>query len=191
MYKLLLIVALILTESAIAQRITQNWPVTVALQFHNVSMPFRDLKTTLSNVGISLGTEFSYNRQGTLNQNVQISYYRNRYAGDGLMAQAQLIYRPHVGSAFGEIKAGLGWLYNFTPTQTLTLREGQWQTQLHTGKSMLLIPLGVSLGYENRQHPARLSPFVSYQFGVALGYNPSIPLVPNQFLQVGSRIHLH
>lgn len=164
-----------------------RWPLQVSVQFHSLSLPFRDLKTTFSNVGIGLGTELPYNRRGNLVQFFGAGYYRNRYAGDGLFVQTQVGYRPHVGPLYAEVKAGLGWHYSVHPNTTLRLEEGQWQVAGRTGKGMLMVPAGVSIGYA--RPGAVVAPFVGYQLFLLSGYNPSIPLVPNQMLQVGTRIY--
>lgn len=54
--------------SSDAPPVSTGWPLSVSLQFHSLSMPFQDLKTTFSNIGIGLGTEIRYNRRGNLIQ---------------------------------------------------------------------------------------------------------------------------
>ena len=166
---------------------TASWPLTVSLQFHSLSMPFQDLKTTFSNVGIGLGTEFNYNRRGNLIQTVQVGYYRNRYAGDGLFVSTQAGYRPHFGHLYTEFKVGVGWNYTVHPNATIQLREGQWHSLGRTGKGLLMVPIGISIGYAKPK--AFIAPFVAYQFFALSGYNPSVPLVPNQLLQAGTHIY--
>lgn len=166
---------------------TPSWPLTVSVQFHSLSLPFRDLKAAFSNIGIGLGTEFNYNRRGNLFQTFQVGYYHNRYAGDGLFVSTQAGYRPHFGPVFAELKAGVGWNHTFHPATTVSLNEGQWQATGRTGKGLLMIPLGVSIGYAKPN--AVIAPFVGYQFFMLSGYNPTVPLVPNQLLQAGARIN--
>jgi hypothetical protein len=168
----------------------RNWPVVVGLQFHSLSMPLSDWKTSFSNLGLSLGTEFRYNRRATLLQSVQVGYYRNKYAGDGLFVAPQLVYRPQFGPLFAELKAGAGALYTMQPSQSLELQDGQWQTHDHGGKPTLMLPVGVSIGYNGRQAAPAFAPFVSYQVFVMHGYNPGVPVVPNRLLQIGFRSHL-
>ena len=165
-----------------------SWPLLVSVQFHSLALPFQDIRRVSSNVGIALGTEFRYNERGNLIQSFQTGYYRNRYAGDGLFIFTQAGYRPHVGSVYADVKAGLGWHYTFHPNTTLTLNEGQWQTAGRTGKGLLMLPLGLSIGYDG---PSMVSPFVGYHFFVLAGYNPSVPVVPNQLLQAGARIRFN
>ena len=164
-----------------------SWPLTISLQFHSLSMPFQDLKTTFSNIGIGLGTEFRYNRRGNLIQTLQVGYYRNRYAGDGLFVSTQAGYRPHFGHLYTEFNMGVGWNYTFHPNTALQFRDGKWESLGRTGKSLLMLPVGMSIGYAKPN--AVFAPFVWYQFFALSGYNPSVPIVPNQLLQVGTHVY--
>lgn len=168
----------------------RNWPVVAGLQFHTLAMPFSDKKSAFSNPGLSVGTEFRYNRRATLLQAVQGGYYRNRYAGNGLYVAPQLVYRPQFGPLYAELRAGAGVLYTMQPGRSYELKDGNWQTHNHGGKLTLMLPVGLSLGYDGRQAAPRISPFVSYQVFVMHGYNPGIPVVPNRLLQAGVRAHL-
>ena len=166
-----------------------KWPLVVMLQFHSLGMPFKDLQSTFSNVGIGLGTELSYNRKQNLLQTLQIGYYHNQNAGDGISVSSQFAYRPHFGPMYTELKAGLGWNYTFHPNTTLIFHQGEWKSTHASGKGMLMIPLGITLGYQKNHPHSFINPFISYQFFVLQGYNPSVPVVPNQLLQLGSRIY--
>jgi hypothetical protein len=168
----------------------RNWPVVASLQFHSLSTPLSDWPTSFANPGLSLGTEFRYNRRATLLQSLPVGYYRNRYAGNGLYVAPQLVYRPQFGAWYAELRAGVGALYTMQPGRSYELQDGSWQTHNHGGKLTLMLPVGVSVGYHGRQAAPRISPFVSYQVFVLHGYNPSIPVVPNRLLQVGVRAHL-
>ena len=167
-----------------------NWPLIVSLHFHSLSLPFSDWKSLFANVGLSVGTEVRYNRRATLLQAVQLGYYRNRNAGDGLFLAPQVVYRPRLGSLFAEVRVGAGALYTFHPTEALVLKAGEWQPQRYASKLTLMVPLGVSIGYDGRKSAPSLAPFVSYQVFAQHGYNPSVPIVPHRLLQVGFRSQL-
>ncbi|WP_138993412.1 hypothetical protein [Larkinella sp. C7] len=171
------------------ESVKRDWPLMVSLQFHSISMPFKDLKSTFSNVGFSLGTEVAYNRRGSLLQQVQLGFYRNRNAGNGLSVFTQTAYRPHFGPVYAEVKAGLGYHFAFHPNTTLVFINGEWQSASQSGKGMLMVPVGLSIGYQGTKTKRLLEPFVSYQFFILQGYNPDVPLLPNQLIQIGSRIH--
>lgn len=173
-----------------AERAKRDWPLIVSLQFHSLSMPFKNLKSTFENVGISLGTEVSYNRRSNLLQQVQVGFYRNKNAGNGLSITTQTAYRPHFGPIYAEVKAGLGYNFAFHPNTTLIFTNGEWKSAGQSGKGLLMVPVGVSIGYQGTKTKPVFDPFVSYQFFVLQGYNPEVPILPNQLIQVGSRIHL-
>jgi hypothetical protein len=186
----------ILVSRANAQSETQkrsysNFPVVITLQFHSLAMPFNNFKGNFSNVGIGVGTEVSYNRKQSFTQQVQAVWYCNRTVGNGLLIFTQPSWRPALyKSLFGEVKAGVGYLYSFRPVDSYQQVNGEWVSVGHKGKGMLTIPLAVSLGYNSAFENISIAPFVSYQFMVMSGYNKSIPIVPQTFVQVGSRIHM-
>ena len=171
------------------ESIKRNWPLIVSLQFHSISIPFKDLKSLFSNVGFSLGTEVAYNRRANLLQQVQLGFYRNKNGGNGLSAFTQTAYRPHFGPVYTEVKAGLGYHFAFHPNTTLVFKNGEWQSASQSGKGLLMVPVGLSIGYQGTKIRRLLEPFVSYQFFILQGYNPDVPVLPNQLIQIGSRIH--
>lgn len=168
----------------------RNFPVVVTLQFHSLALPFRDVKTNFSNMGIGLGTEVSLNGKHNWAQQFSLVWYRNRAAGNGLLFYTQSAWRPTLASnVYTEIKAGAGYLYAFRPVASYRQANGDWMPVGRRGKGLLALPAGISLGYNDYSPGAYFSPFASYQFLLAKGYNKSIPLVPETLVQMGSRIH--
>jgi hypothetical protein len=168
----------------------RNFPLVVSLQFHALSLPFRDVKSNLANVGIGIGTEVSHNGGHNWAQQFSAVWIRNRAVGDGILIHTQTAWRPTLGAGvYTEVKAGAGYLYAFRPTESYQQVNGAWVGVGHKGKGMLAVPVGVSIGYNKYSSETYISPFVSYQFVVLSGYNKSIPIVPETLLQVGSRIH--
>lgn len=167
----------------------RNFPIVFTIQFHSMNLPFRNLKSNFSNFGFGLGTEFSYNGRQNLTQQFTALWYRNKAAGNGLMFYTQAAWRPEItGDFFTEIKAGAGYLYSFRPVESFKQVEGQWESAGHRGKGMLALPVGISAGYNNFSFKTSYSPFISYQFYLASGYNTSIPIVPGSLIQVGTRV---
>jgi hypothetical protein len=168
----------------------RNFPLVISLQFHALSLPFRDLKSNLGNVGVVLGTEVSHNGGHDWAQQFSVLWIRNRAVGNGILIHTQTAWRPTIGAGvYTEVKAGAGYLYAFRPTESYRPVNGTWVGVGHKGKGMLAVPVGVSIGYNKYSSETYVSPFVSYQFVVLSGYNKSIPIVPETLLQVGSRIH--
>lgn len=168
----------------------RNFPIVITLQFHSLSLPFRDFKSNFSNIGLGIGTEVGFNQKHTWVQQVSAVWYRNKAVGNGLLFYTQTAWRPGLGSGvFTEIKTGVGYLYAFRPVAALKQVNGSWETVGRKGKGLLAVPTGVSLGYQGSSATAFLfSPFVSYQFLILKGYNKSIPIVPETLFQVGSRM---
>jgi len=171
----------------------RNFPIVLTLQFHSLSLPFKDFKSNFSNIGFGLGTEVSLNRKDTWVQQVSAVWYRNKAVGNGLLFYTQTAWRPNLFSnVFTEVKAGVGYLYAFRPVTSFKPVNGSWEMVGRKGKGMLAIPTGVSLGFDAPASGKYLySPFASYQFLILNGYNKSIPVVPETLFQVGSRIQLN
>jgi hypothetical protein len=170
----------------------RNFPVVLSIQFHSFSLPFRNLRSNFANVGFGIGTEVSHNGKSNWVQQFTALWYRNRAIGNGLMFYTQTAWRPTlVSDVYSEVKVGVGYLYSFRPVESYRQVDGSWLSVGHKGKSMLAIPVGVSLGYDKPSSATYISPFIGYQFVLVKGYNESIPLVPETLVQVGSRIHLH
>jgi hypothetical protein len=193
----LLAVGLLLTLSGNAQPTEatthyRNFPILIKLQFHNLAMPFRDIKANFSNIGIGLGTEVSYNGKSNWVQQVTTTWHHNKSVGNSIMLYSQAAWRPNISAGFyTELKAGAGYKYAFRPVESFQQMDGSWQSVQHKGKGMLVVPLGFSVGYQAPSVKTYVSPFISYQFLLVSGYNTSIPLLPETLIQVGSRIHLN
>ncbi|WP_247232041.1 hypothetical protein [Telluribacter sp. SYSU D00476] len=190
---LLLTFLLWATTYALAQEKTaptnRSLPLMVGVQFHSLALPLRDVKTSFSNVGVFVGTELLLNRKSTLVQQLSVGWQSNRSVGSGMMVMTQTAWRPRiVGAFYTELKAGVGGWYIHHPTDSWRPANGEWVQARNSGKWLPLIPVGISVGL-NPSRGLPISPFISYQLFVAGHYNPSAPLVPNQLLQAGSRIH--
>jgi hypothetical protein len=168
----------------------RNFPLVVTLQFHSLATPFSNLKAHFKNIGIGLGTEISHNGWHNWVQQFNVIWYRNRAVGNGLLFSTQVAWRPYlINAGYGEIKAGIGYVFANRPTQSFVQKNGVWQSVGKKGKGMLAIPIGVGLGYHAYQAETFVSPFIAYQLVIMKGYNKSAPIFPATFVQAGSRIH--
>lgn len=188
------LLALCLASSLLAQTDTQkdyrNFPIIVMVQFHNLSMPFKDMKSNFSNIGLGLGTELSYNGKSNWVQQVSATWHHNKTVGNGILLYSQAAWRPTIASGvYTELKAGAGYMYAFRPVESYKQDNGVWEATGNKGKGMFTLPVGISVGYQSYSDKTYVSPFISYQFLLISGYNQSIPLVPETLIQVGSRIH--
>lgn len=175
-----------------AQNGYRNFPIIVMVQFHNLSMPFKDMKSNFSNIGFGLGTELSYNGKSNFVQQFSATWHHNKTVGNGILLYSQAAWRPNITSGvYTELKAGAGYMYAFRPVESYKQTNGVWSPVDHKGKGMFTLPIGISVGYQSYSNKTYVSPFISYQFLLISGYNQSIPLVPETLIQVGSRIHLN
>lgn len=169
----------------------RNFPIVVGVQFHSLSLPFKDAGASFSNIGLRLGTEISYNGRQNWTQGFTIGGYHNKHAGSGAFAFTQTIYRPTIfNNVFAEVKAGLGVAHNFHPVDAYKQENGQWMNAGKKGKTMLLAPVGIGFGYNGYKNGTYFSPFISYELFLSKDYNDLLPLVPGSVIQIGTRIHL-
>lgn len=169
-----------------------DFPIIVTLQFQALAMPFRDMKSNFSNIGIGLGTEVSLNDRNNLVQQVSLIWFNNRNAGNSLLFMAQPAWRPQIfRDWFLELKLGAGYLYAFRPVESYRLENGRWVSVGKKGKGMLAIPAGFSIGRLFTINDTLISPFMSYQMMALVGYNESILAMPETIIQIGSRIHIN
>jgi len=167
----------------------RNFPLIVSLQFQNFALPFHDLGSNFTHVGIAIGTEMSLNGKQNIVQQVQLGYYLNKEAGNGFFTYTQTIYRPTIFKNFyAEIKGGVGWQRVFHPVDAYEFHDGKWELT-QGGKSQLIIPLGISIGYSDYKPDTYASPYISYQVIPALFYDETIPLNFYSLFQVGTQIH--
>lgn len=168
----------------------RNFPIVVTLQFHNLALPFHDIKSSFKNIGIGIGTEISLNGDHNWAQEFNVIWFRNKVAGNGLLFYTQSAWRPMIVSKwYMGIKAGVGYLYAFRPTESFRPVEDGWVSTGRKGKGMLALPAGLSLGYHDFSERGYMSPFVSYQMMLVSGYNSTIPVMPETLLQIGTGIH--
>ncbi|MBX2969103.1 MAG: hypothetical protein KF803_07010 [Cyclobacteriaceae bacterium] len=187
------VLACLFAYSVSAQETPKNYtdfPIIVTIQFHALSLPFKNLKGNFKNVGIGIGTEVGHNKKQTWVTQVGVLWYHNKHVGNGFMPHVQTVWRPTVSDdVYTELKAGIGYLLSSRPVNSWKQINGTWEPVGRKGKGMLAIPVGISVGSNTIASNALLSPFVTYQFMLASGYNTSLPVVPATILQTGVRLH--
>jgi len=165
-----------------------DFPIMLSVQFHALSMPFKNLGANLRNVGIGIGTAVHYGGSPHWQQQVQLVWYRNKAVGNGLLLYTQAAWRPGIGNdGFAEVKAGVGYLLSFRPVPVYSQQGGVWVSHGKAPKGMLAVPVGIGAAVA-AQGQSSLAPFVNYQLMLVSGYNSSVPLVPQTLLQVGTYI---
>ncbi len=169
----------------------RNFPIVFTLQFHSLSMPFKDMASHFKNIGFGIGTEVSLNGNHDWVQQFGIIRYRNKALGNGWLFSMQTAWRPYLNSpVYGEVKLGIGYMLASKPSTNWVQKEGKWITDGKKGKGMLAIPAGISIGYHDHQETTNyVSPFAGYQLVLLKGYNADLPIIPETFIQAGARFH--
>lgn len=184
----------VMNSSSIAQNQShndhKNFPIIVSIQFHSMSLPFHDLKTNFSNIGIGIGTEISLNGKDNWVQHLGMVWYRNEAVGNGLLLYTQPTWRPSItNNLYTELKLGAGYLFARRPSESFKQIDGEWVDVGKKGKGLFTIPIGFSFGYRDYSEDVYVSPFASYQLLFLKGYNQTIPIVPETLIQTGVRVH--
>ncbi len=168
----------------------RNYPLTITVQFQNFAMAFKKPSFLLDNFGIGIGTEVSHSGGHNWVQEFAIWWSGNKNMGNGLYFITQTAWRPYIGNPmFGEIKAGVGYKIGYRPTESYSPSPDGWVSRGKKGKGMLVIPVGIGLGYHSFNQEFYTSPFINYQFLLVKGFNPDIPWSPETVIQLGSRTH--
>ncbi len=168
----------------------RNFPLIISIEFHSLSLPFKNKKPLFANVGIGIGTEVSHNGNRNWVQQFKMTWYGNKNVGGGILFHTQAVWRPTlVSGAFSEVKLGAGYLYAKRPKIAHRPTQKGWEQHGKKGKGMFVLPIGIGAGYDTFDTDTYLSPFLGYQFLLATKYNQDIPIVPFTLIEAGSRIH--
>jgi len=168
----------------------RNFPLIISIEFHSLSLPFKNKKPLFKNIGLGLGTEVSYNGNRNWVQQFKMTWYGNKTVGGGLLFHTQAVWRPDlVNDAYSEIKLGVGYLYAMRPKEGYRPTKNGWENVGKKGKGMFVVPVGIGLGYDTYSEDTYISPFANYQFILATKYNESMPLVPFTLMELGGRVH--
>lgn len=165
----------------------QNFPLVITLEFHSLSVPLKEMLANFSNIGIGIGTELYFNNNPEWGQRFSVVWIRNKQVGNGLLFYSQAFWRPAAsGDAFGELKAGLGYMLARRPVESFQKVDGEWKSVGRRGKGMLTVPLGLGLGIHTFTADRQFTHQLGYQFLVLNNYNASVPIVPETLIQVGT-----
>ncbi|MBC7866278.1 MAG: hypothetical protein H7X88_01980 [Gloeobacteraceae cyanobacterium ES-bin-316] len=165
----------------------RNFPIVVSMQFHSMKA-LKDVRPTFKNVGFGIGSEIALGSKHNWAQQFQLSWYRDKQVGNAVLLYTQSAWRPTIVSHFyAELKAGFGLTHKFRPEQQHSNAGGSAEDR---EKWLLIIPVGVSVGYNKFSQQTYLAPFISYQLLVDETYKKGLPATANSLFQVGTRIHL-
>src|SRR5689334_8552514 len=124
----MIFITLLLSSAALAQhgapKSYRNFPIILSIQFHSLSLPFKNIGSNFSNVGLGLGTEVSFNGKQDWVQQFQVGWVHNSNVGSRLLLYTQTVWRPTLGNVYGELKAGIGYGVAYRPTASFHQENG-------------------------------------------------------------------
>ena len=82
------------------------------------------------------------------------------------------------GRFFADLRLGAGVLKAFHPIDSYKQEKGAWVNKGTAGKTMLMIPAGISIGYNGYRSGTYIAPFICYEVVAAGNYNRIIPVLP-------------
>lgn len=180
----------VLARNSAVENQSGKYPVIVGWQFHNFSLPFQDIPSHFHHPGLFAGSELPLNRSKNLFQSAVIGAYLNKEMGDGLYIYSQTSFRPSLHKKFlTEVKGGLGYAFILHPVAARKYEADKWQT-ITGGKSQLIIPLEISLGYHLKPQSKEFTPFLAYQLTPALFYNRALPFSIYSNILLGMRFKI-
>jgi hypothetical protein len=164
-------------------------PLTFSLFSQSVSLPALRGLLRKPNPGVRLGTELYYrNRPGAkLFQTVNLGYYYHRSLHHGLYVSTELGYRRYLGPVFVDGTVGGGYLHLVSRVPVYA-PAGDGNFTKTAGRFHKFMPtLGVGAGC---RLTAYASLFARYEVSGQTPIAQDIPVLPQQALHLGARLHL-
>lgn len=137
--------------------------------------------------GLSLGTEFRYNRS-TVNQwfqTAKLALAYHQYVQTSVQLYSEAGYRRAIWRGIGaEMRLGAGYLHSFPDVVRFRFKDGAYQPIRNVGRAQAMLSTAAGLSYTFPRQPFRL--FIDYQFYLQLPFvKQYVPLVPNTAWHAG------
>ena len=170
----------------------ENRPITVTIFNHSIGVPFKDYFKKPLNIGIAIGTEFTYRQQtyNSTHQSLQIGWYHHKNLGSGFLFKSDLIQRFNSSNnIWGEVSISAGYFHTFSISDVYQLNEkGNYQKTADTGSPAFLFGGGFGGGFQiNTANQFTTRPFIKYEALLETPYTSFIPIMPHTLLEIGSR----
>lgn len=176
---------------------TKQWfekhTVDFTLGNFSVGMPFKRVVINKFYPSATIGTAFYYScRQHTqIYQAASFGGYYSKYSTSSFFLNTDIGYRYTLGfGLFADAGIGIGYSHLFRPNAIYKMNEsGEYQQVRDWGRSSFMADYSLSIGYDfsKRMHK-HVSAFLRYGNYVQLFYNPDIPALPQNSLQIGIRL---
>lgn len=170
----------------------KNPPISISLYSHSIGLAFKDFVKKPLNIGIAIGTEFTYQRKeiSSTHQRLEIGWYHHKNLNTGLWVKTDFIQRFTAESGlFGEVHVGVGYSHDFNAYETFVFKDGSYQKQKQSGKGTFIGGAGLGSGYGlEGDGNYIISPFVRYEGWLQLPYSKFQKVLPHTLFHLGTRI---
>jgi hypothetical protein len=170
-------------------------PLELAFGNFSVGMPFTDVIVSKFYPFISLSTEFCYfDKKGSqILQSAGIGGFYNKYNTSGFFLNTNIMYRYTFSfGLFADAGLGAGYTQLFRPGAIYEQSvEGEYEQVTDWGKPSAMADFEISIGYDfEKKLQKPFSLFIRYGNYIQLFYNPDIPALPQNSLQIGGRVYI-
>ena len=168
-----------------------NFPIILSFHFSGVAMPFKDLKSLFSNIGVGIGTSRNWGNQSRFFQTIELRWWHNKAMGNRWLLDTELHWNPKLRNTIhGDLHLGVGYLWAKRPVKSYQPMNGTWVERRKKGKGMVAVPMGIGLRRLNASPAAFRAWGINYTIVWGLNFNPSIPILPEHLLVFDSTIDL-
>ena len=173
----------------------KNPPIIISIYSHSVGMPFKTLVKQPLNLGVAIGTEFTYKQKDkrSLHQKIEIGWYNHENLNTAFWVKADLVSRYKItGNWYVETQAGLGYIHDFNAYETFELQEGQYRKINNASKGGLIAAFGLGTSYSLEMNEKyTLSPFLRYEGWLQFPHSELAPVFPHTLLHLGTRFQMN
>lgn len=180
----------LLLHSLHAQEEVKEIPIQFSVFTHSIAMPFQEPIKRPLNGGFSVGfTPFSKTGKFiSRSMDLNLSWYRHKELGQGLMLQSSLIseYVHKSGLRIGP-KISFGYLHTFNEKALYQINsDGTYERVRDRGRSSLALGAGARLGFDfGKNSKTPLRPFIQYEWVGQIPHSRFAILFPHSFVHVG------
>ena len=170
----------------------EKHPLDFAFGNFSVGMPFTDIFIRKFYPMATIGTEFYYMHKthSQIYQTAKLGGFYNKYSTSAIIAITEIGYRYSFGfGLFADANLGVGYSHLFRPNAIFKLNSnGKYEQSRDWGSPSLLANYALTIGYDcTKQLQKSISVFLRYGNYIQLLYNPDIPALPQNSLQLGVR----
>lgn len=191
MFKKTILLCLLLSSSYLylQGQVHQSWPLSVAISNNATQLPSLRLFTTPVHPGITIGTEYSYNKAAKHQffQTLNLGYVYHRYLHHAINLYTEGGYRFRTPKGFSiATKIGAGYQQEISDTHIFkTNDDGDYEQTRRLGRPQFTAGFALQPSYSLGQQK-EWTIFLEYRFFIQAPFvKQYVPVLPNTVLQLG------